>query len=611
MQRKRQPSPAGAGTPPISKRPRHTEARPCSRPTHSPDSEIAFAADDFLSSLSDELLIRILSFLPTSILLGIAPVSRRFYRLSSDSQLWRLLYYHRFVLPRALRIPGFRDGSAKEGTRVHFSSRRTVWADGGWGRRDGSGQSLDWKRQYKLRHNWARGKATVEELKVGDTGFNDLSRTRKTLAKVIEGIAVTADGTSGLRAWNLKTREPIAQIGLKDGTDDSIPTCIAIDDQAFGAKNLDVSVGFLDGSFGVWRLHLDNGRFLRRYKHETSSNGSLIEIAYRHPFILTATESVLISLYNFEQTMPSKSGTSAQQNKQAIVQDESETVSGSESATLRESESEMQPGLLKQARPSRVDNSHSGVRDTVSLRAPILLTSLKSHSSRAPLALSIRQMASYVIASIAYTFPTREGWSIGIQDLQVRRRGDGGLSTAEIESTRLAFTSSVKAPSSLPPSSRENFENGRPSPPLASDGPTTLCYNHPYLLAAMADNTLILHVCTSNATQLSVSSGIRLWGHTSGISDAEITARGKAVSVSSRGEEIRVWELEGRVSGKSIEIRQNSITDVASQEGVRFVSEPAPGWDDRRNWVGFDDEMVIVLKESKDGKESLVVYDFS
>ncbi|EQB50055.1 hypothetical protein GCG54_00009426 [Colletotrichum gloeosporioides] len=128
----------------------------------------------------------------------------------------------------------------------------------------------------------------------------------------------------------------------------------------------------------------------------------------------------------------------------------------------------------------------------------------------------------------------------------------------------------------------------------------------------MADNTLILYVCTSNATKLSVSPGIRLWGHTSGISDAEITARGKAVSVSSQGEEIRVWELEGRVSGKSIEVRPNSIANDALTSAYGPWSEPSSSrWNDRRSWVGFDDEMVLVLKETSDGRESLMMYDFS
>ncbi|KAL2258015.1 hypothetical protein VTK26DRAFT_8841 [Humicola hyalothermophila] len=51
---------------------------------------------DLLSPLSDELLVRILSFLSPAHLLAVAPVSRRFYRLAADSQLWKALYYARF-----------------------------------------------------------------------------------------------------------------------------------------------------------------------------------------------------------------------------------------------------------------------------------------------------------------------------------------------------------------------------------------------------------------------------------------------------------------------------------------------------------------------------------
>lgn len=71
---------------------------------------------------------------------------------------------------------------------------------------------------------------------------------------------------------------------------------------------------------------------------------------------------------------------------------------------------------------------------------------------------------------------------------------------------------------------------------------------------------------------------------------------------------MRVWELEGGSAsrygggnGKSIEIRADG------PEG----SDEAYELDDRRNWVGFDDEMVIVLKEGQGGKESLMVYDFT
>ncbi|KAK2054591.1 F-box domain-containing protein [Colletotrichum caudatum] len=596
MQRKRQHPTAHAGAAEprsISKRARFTSSQQTDSKV---DSKPVFADEDLISLLSDELLLRILSFLPISDLLGIAPVSRRFHHLSSDSQLWRTLYYHRFVLPRALRIPGLRNGSARESTRVHYSARRTVWADGGWGRTGGSGEFVDWKRQYKLRHNWASGKASVEELKVGEAP-SALSEPRKTFAKVVEGIVITADSVFGLRAWDLKTREAVAQVGFGEGPEKTTPTCLAVDDQSFENKTLDVLVGFLDGSFGAWRLDLKGQRFLSRYRHEKSSNGRLLEIAYRHPFVLTATESVIISLYTFERPPPTGNSAFQRQQSDTAGPEESETDAGSESETLQESESDAEEFSFL-----GTGKKQNEIKDSTSLLAPILLTSLKSHTSRAPLALSIRQMASYVIASIAYTFSTLEGWSIGIQDLQIRRQSAGGFTSSSVMSTRLAFAEPARAPGLASSSPSVDSRHPRPSA-QGFDGPKTLCYNHPYLLAAMADNTLILHVCTSTATTLNVSPGIRLWGHTSGISDAEITARGKAVSVSCRGEEIRVWELEGRVSGKSIEVRPSP---TASEPEVT----PAR-WDDQRNWVGFDDEMVIVLKETKDGRESLVVYDFS
>jgi hypothetical protein len=115
------------------------------------------------------------------------------------------------------------------------------------------------------------------------------------------------------------------------------------------------------------------------------------------------------------------------------------------------------------------------------------------------------------------------------------------------------------------------------------------------------------------------------------------------VSVSSRGDEIRVWELEGggggaRASRGSVDDDRRSIavkprsafvalanTTTAGFGGdggipaddrdldISLVaSRDEPDWQDsRRNWVGFDEEMVLVLKEARDGRESLMVYDFT
>ncbi|KAI1765785.1 hypothetical protein GGR53DRAFT_252085 [Hypoxylon sp. FL1150] len=575
-----------------------TESRPTtikrSRHTESPD---------LLSPLSDELLVRILKFLSLPDLLNTSPVSRRFYNLSGDSQVWKGLYYSRFVLPRALRIPGFRDGSARDG-KLHYSSRRTIWADG---RRGGwvdmhvgnlEDRSRNWKKQYKLRHNWSRGNCAVEELQLGqELSISETSSSHQMLVKVSEGVAVTADVTTGLRAWDLKTKQLLAQIDIDETEFEIAPSCLTIDGQNLSHHILEIAVGFTDGSFGVWKLDTKEERIIRRYRHEKSSNGDLVGIAFYYPYLLTATKSVLVSLYTFDRP-PKPNGSS--------------TVASNSDSVAFLSDTEDTSGCQQSKRPDTLQH-------TTILQAPYLLTSLKSHTSRAPLALSIRKTARSIVASIAYTFSTLQGWSLGIQDLHLRPSASKFKSTPDIMTTQLAYTLPVKsAPSNMPsppatPSRHNNSlsSNLRDNDP---DGPTNLCYTHPYLLATLPDNTLILYLCTAKANSLSISPGIRLWGHTSGISDAEITARGKAVSVSCRGEEIRVWELEGRAHGRSIEVRPTAkvLTDDEDKGADRasHIEAAAVQWDDRRNWVGFDDEMVIVLKESK-GRESLMVYDFT
>ncbi|KAM7195583.1 hypothetical protein V8F20_007479 [Naviculisporaceae sp. PSN 640] len=591
---------------------------------------------DLLSPLSNELLLKILSYLPLKHLLAVAPVSQKFYHLAGDSQLWKALYYERFVLPRALRIPGFRTSSTAApgdesglgpgrgrgpGHKLHYSGRRRIWADGRLGGivdesrhgrpvrrvgeeagdREGGDEKteeedkhvgVNWKREYKIRYNWSRGKCVVEELRLGDetddlSGDGEVGGKKKMLAKVVEGIAITADEISGLRAWDLKTRMLIAQIDLTSTHNERVtPSCIAIDEKQPNGDVIDVAVGFADGSFGVWRVSLTgkHKRIQERYRHESSSNGELIALAFSYPYLLTATEAVLISLYTFDvPDSPREDGRREDFGK---------------------------------------------ARKAGALPAPYLLTSLNSHTSRAPLALSIRRAATSTIASIAYTFSTLQGWSIGIQDLHIR---PGVVnSTPDITTTQIAYTTPMdtgyvlRLPPTPPSTTARRHHTNRavnrghrvlpqlPSThPEPEPGPTSLCYTHPYLLATLPDNTLILHMCTSNASSLSISPGIRLWGHTSGISDAEVTARGKAVSVSSRGEEMRVWELEGRLAGmgssRSVEIKPGFTTASQDGDGERI----GPDWEERRSWVGFDDEMVIVLKERKGGSESLMVYDFT
>ncbi|KAK2593573.1 hypothetical protein QQS21_008748 [Conoideocrella luteorostrata] len=556
---------------------------------------------DIMSALSDELLIRIFSFMDEKALLRISSISRRFNRVTSDSQLWRPHYYRRFILPRAHRIPGFRTGSTRSSSKLRYSYGKSIWADGGWGRRGGglSGSSqtkaaehedsVDWKKQYKLRHNWARGRCAVEEVPVRDVERDTTATEWQTLVKVVDGLAVTADGSSGLRAWDLKTRRLIAQASLWTGKETTQPSCLAVDDLLASVGMLDVAVGFDDGTFGIWRLGTKEAELNSLYRHATSYFGELVAITYAHPYLLTASQLGFISLFSFEHL---------------------------ETSPDSQPQSRPSAGVDQTVRESRTGSTDKAAAPSVALTQPNLLTSLKSHSTRPPLALSIRRTATSVVASIAYTFDAVGGWSIGIQDLDIK---PSGMSKPDVVTSRVAYTlptQTRRSAASSPSSSPSNPRSRSPIQVLQveEDGPIRLCYSHPYLLATLPDNTLVLHLCKSTASSLSISPGIRLWGHTSGISDAEITPRGKAVSVSTRGDEIRVWELEGRVGGSSVELRpRQSINDVERHMNVQGseTSWLPTDVDDRKNWVGFDDEMVVVLKEARDGRESLMVYDFT
>lgn len=429
------------------------------------------------------------------------------------------------------------------------------------------------------------------------------------LVKLAEGVVLTVDRGDGLRAWDLKERALIAGFALEDG---AVPTCLAVD-EGIGSGRLGIAVGFMDGGWGTWRLDLKEKEFVEVYRHPESSNGMLSAVAYANPYILTITDSQLLSLYTFTPTIPTSS---------------TDDVDGDDEQEVPKSKSQTVFGILIAKFTSSTDSEitpHSGLE-------PHLLASLKSHTSWPPLSLSIRTTTSTIIASIAYSLPTYySGYTIGLQELHLSTT-TGTITFSRLSSalpqgfSSILSSPGVSSPSSgtsspIPGNQRNDISTG------SNTRPTTLSYSHPYILATHPDNTLTLYLCTSTASTLHISPGTKLWGHTSSVSSAEITARGKAVSVSTRGNELRVWELEGGFSSstpsknrrlnrrdeRSVKIRpEGKDGEINTVEGRRGVLE---GYSEevgaQKSWVGFDDEMVIVLKESEQGTQALMVYDFT
>lgn len=534
---------------------------------------------DRLSRLSHELTLRVLSFLPVPDLITCQSVSRHFNRLAGDDQLWKALYYNRFVRPRASRIPGINE-SGVPAESLWYSSKLSKWLDeDNLLKRE---RQTHWKRQYKTRHNWTKGTCRVDEVPVSPE-----PSVPPTLLQMHDGIIVMADHLHGLRAWSSQSgQNMLATAEFLDKT--SPPSALTLDSAPSSSSTITLAVGFQDGSFTIYDLHVHQHRFTSRYSHEPSSNGLISAAALSFPYLATMTASQLLSFYKF---MPPKGKASA--------------------------ETPMNP--------------------------PRLLQSLHSRTIWPPLTLSIRPQPDTVLVSIAYSLPTYlSGWTVGIQEMRLTTEGtllESRLTSAIDQNYRpLTFNPSNPPPTPqiIPPFGHFNTSEAN----QIHSKPTSLSYSHPYLLVSHPDNTLTLYLVSSTTDALKISPGNRLWGHTSSVSGAHVGGRGKAVSVSTRGDELRVWELEGgfasasarrrlaagelsvqlrpeKTSSPPTEKEEETLTSVTKTTGIgrglgmaldnRGIDETSM----TRGFVGFDDDKVVVLRERHCGNQALVVYDFT
>lgn len=249
------------------------------------------------------------------------------------------------------------------------------------------------------------------------------------------------------------------------------------------------------------------------------------------------------------------------------------------------------------------------------------------------------------MVSVAYAIPTYlSGWTVGVQEVKLSLSGDlldSRISSAIDQHYRpLAFASQPMT-THLTPATGGLATSTTLELRHIHTKPTSLSYTHPYLLVSHPDNTLTLYLVSSTADSLSISAGSRLWGHTSSVSGAHVGGRGKAVSVSKRGDELRVWELEGGFSslaarkrlaigdlsvrlqpeskpGSELDTAQAGLDLVNRESGNTTLSGLAKADDAdsdeltlTRGWIGFDEENVVVLKEQSQGRQALVVYDFT
>ncbi|EFW22502.1 hypothetical protein D8B26_000824 [Coccidioides posadasii str. Silveira] len=546
----------------MPKRPHDESARELpqkrARPTLAPDR---------LSALSDELALHVLSFLPIRSLITCQRVSRRFYILASDSEIWKRKYYSRWILPRARRVRQLTQLDAAI-EPIGYSSKVVKWLEHGRSWREG--REIDWMKEYRLQHNWSKGSCRVRELEVAQPPIPPV------LVNLHNGVVFTVDARNGLRAWSMKDTEVMLASQSFDGFPSVAPTAVAISSNESSSKDQTVAVGFEDGSFEIYTLDYDTKRFKRRLSKSKHEDGEITALASCPGYLLVLFQNKKLSLYRLA--------------------------------------------------------SDSSLR---------LIDSLHASNIRAPLTLSVRIVGSGVIASIAYSFPRIGcGWCIGLQEVRWDEDGQnlGSHLATPLDSQALSSPIGLGVTmrrSENPVSALQRQQSSFPYPSYTQP-PTALSYSHPYLLTAHSDNTLTTYLVVSTAEKLTISPPRRLWGHTSSISGVQVGGRGKAVSVSSRGDDIRVWELEGMVPSpliaKAPRLRERSIqlspermksqsAPIGSKNApnvlLEFGASPRLTQKDTSSeltkmtgLVGFDDEQVVVLREQDLGTQLLDCYDF-
>ena len=508
-----------------------------------------------LDDISDELVLRILSYLSPEELGSAARLSRRLLRLANDNESWKERYYARWVRPRVLQIPSAAPRSTRDIPR--YSAKSANWLD--HRHLIFPSNITDWKWQYRIKNNWSRGTCNVQTLEVSQPP------TAPVIITIHEGYIFEA-ASSGLRAWaDTGTGVFLASEPFPVHEKSPIPMSMTVD---ASCEVLRLGIGFSNSTFRCYEFSKTAG-FIQygAVQHFLDQLEPVSALKMHFPFVFAH-----VGTTNF---------------------------------------------LLKRLEPATLPKP-------VFWKELVWLQTGRRYDC--PPSLSLRRIGKEIAASVAYTAELVGGtdWCLGIQEVRVPDNATASLGTS------LAAAGSIESPASLSPSvshlQTHTFEAWTPAFPMhpaVDSRPRALSYSHPYLLAALPDNTLMVYLVTSTSNKLSLSDGSRLWGHTSGVSGVAMNTRGKAVTTSTKGGEIRVWDLEGLARGishgktstplvptlpSSTTHGQSSITfSRDNDEKLRLDHDHLALV---RSWIAFDDEQVLVLGEGRHAR-TLARYDFT
>ena len=526
-----------------------------------------------ISKLSDEILLNVFQMLSLEQLLSCQGVSHRWQRISIDPELWKRLYFTRFVKPRL--------------AHVHSRTRTLIATRNWWNneRTQTEGEPRkNWKQLFKLRHNWHKGRCAVSEIDISNSPARHIPHeatcqrsfwnetalsTSAPLVQFNGKVFVAADKDAGLRAWDIGKTENGKRklVGYRQfqtyeqGWRLGEPTALGID------GGTDVVVGFNTGGAMILQLSPmdgnegnDFGFTVRFILPPAITPEKIIHVSYSHPYLLTLDAKHYLRAYFFDST-------------------------------------------------------------SLELDPPRSLATLRAQALHGPCNLTLRKSKTFrtVTASIAYSMPLfHGGWSVGIQEVILDVSSPDGIAQTRI-GTCIPNTYQLAIHPDQPPSPIKSS-----MVPVAS--PSSISYSHPYLLTSHLDNTLTMYLARSTDKEITIGQPRRLWGHTAGVARAGVAGQGRAVSVSQIGGEVRVWELENiaaAVSKADIEAEDGTVVEIIESVRIDNASSPLrvgkglyldniPSRTPTAvEWIGFDEEKVLVVTRDEERDKNVTLYDFA
>lgn len=526
---------------------------------------------DRLSILSHELLLRILSFLPRHELSKCQRISSLYQGLAADTLLWKVLYYRRFVRPipwHPFSTRLFR-GEPADGYQRWQEQRRVLRdvADISVGK-----EASDWMREYKVRHNWARGSCAVSE-----TPIADQPNCPSMLIRMQNNMVFTADTqedlTARLRAWRIRkgrTELVATQYLGEPGS----PASLAVSNSCTLRDKM-IAIGFQQGTFQLWQLNVQSAAFTLLSSHTPPAfNGKLTSMAISWPYVATISAGHRFTLYQYKDS------------------------------------------------PSHAHQT------------PKLLYSAVSHTMRSPENLSLRSTSNNEIeASVVYAFHMfGVGWAVGLQTFRFTSSGSllDSRATTAVPQERIDVTRMTTSDRDVPKALVYKYPHiimTRSDNTLASWHVST----HAGSLTIRGPDVLHGHTSAVSGAQIddhhkAVSVSVRgdqicIWDMATRNIEARIgREEPRRVSMLANGADYVTLSPRIRDPNKDGFDPASDAAPSCDASGISSQSRNAcsPGHvvdtDEcavGRRWIGVDDENIVLLKERKNGPQALVVYNFA